>query len=77
MANRKLTADVIANESLMILENELGILSTFYRPYEDEYDKTVNGYRKGATISIRRLPTSPSAPARRWICRTSSKARSP
>lgn len=54
MANRKLTADVIANESLMILENELGILSTFYRPYEDEYDKTVNGYRKGATISIRR-----------------------
>jgi hypothetical protein len=54
MANTTLTADIIAKEALVILENELGVLNTFHRAFEDEYDSTVNGYKKGATISIRR-----------------------
>lgn len=54
MANTTLTADIIAKEALVMLENELGVLNTFHRAFEDEYDNTVNGYKKGATISIRR-----------------------
>jgi hypothetical protein len=54
MANTALTADVIASEALVILENELGFLDTIHRAYEDEFDKNVNGYKKGDTISIRR-----------------------
>src|SRR5687767_3869751 len=54
MSNTTLTADVIAKEALVMLENELGVLNTFHRAFEDEYDQTVNGYKKGATISIRR-----------------------
>lgn len=54
MSNTTLTADVIAKEALAILENDLGVLGTFHRAMEDEYDSTVNGYKKGATVSIRR-----------------------
>lgn len=54
MANTTLTADVIAKSALAILDNELGVLDTFYRAPEDEYSDKVNGYKKGATISIRR-----------------------
>lgn len=54
MPNTTLTADVIAKEALVILENELGVLDTFYRAPEEEYSESVNGYKKGSTISIRR-----------------------
>ena len=54
MANRPLTADIIANEALLVLTNNLGVLDTFYRAHEDEFDKRVNGYRIGDTLSIRR-----------------------
>jgi hypothetical protein len=54
MANTTLTADIIAKEALAILENDLGVLNTFHRPYEDEFSKSVNGYKVGSTISIRR-----------------------
>lgn len=54
MANRALTADVICKEALLMLENELGVLNTFYRAHEDEFSSEVNGYKKGATVSIRR-----------------------
>src|SRR5262245_30859340 len=54
MANRPLTADIIANEALLVLTNNLGVLDTFYRAHEEEFDKRVNGYRIGDTISIRR-----------------------
>lgn len=54
MSSTALTADVIASEALVILENELGFLDTIHRAYEDEFDKNVNGYKKGETISIRR-----------------------
>jgi hypothetical protein len=54
MANTTLTADVIAKEALAILENELGVLKTLHRAYEDEFTNSVNGYKFGDTISIRR-----------------------
>lgn len=54
MSNTTLTADIIAKEALAILENDLGVLNTFYRPYENEFSKSVNGYKVGETISIRR-----------------------
>jgi len=54
MANTTLTADIVAKEALMILENELVMANNVHRAYEDEYDKRINGYRVGETISIRR-----------------------
>jgi len=54
MANTSLTADVIAKEALAILDNELGWLDKIHRAHESEYSETVNGYKKGSTISIRR-----------------------
>ncbi|MEK1931857.1 MAG: P22 phage major capsid protein family protein [Pararhizobium sp.] len=54
MANTTLTADIIAKEALMILDNNLVMAKQVYRGYEDEYAKNVNGYTVGDTISIRR-----------------------
>lgn len=54
MANTTLTADVVAKIALPILENELGILNKMYRAHESEFDSTVNGYKKGDTVRIRR-----------------------
>lgn len=56
MANRTLTADVIAKVALPILENELGWMGTLHRAHEEEYSEQVNGYKKGATISVERPP---------------------
>ena len=54
MANTTLTADVIAKEALVILENDLSVLETLHRAHEDEFDQKVNGYKIGSTLSIRR-----------------------
>ena len=54
MANTTLTADVIAKEALMILNNELGVLNTLHRAHESEFSNSVNGYKIGDTLSIRR-----------------------
>ena len=54
MANTKLTADVVAAEALMLLDNNLVMANQVYRGYESEYSTNVNGYKKGATIRIRR-----------------------
>lgn len=54
MSNTTLTADVIAKEALAILENEFGWLNKVHRAYEDEFSNSVNGYKIGDTISIRR-----------------------
>jgi hypothetical protein len=54
MANRTLTADVIAKEAVQILENSCVMGKLVYRGYEDEFGTKVNGYEKGETISIRR-----------------------
>lgn len=54
MSNTTLTADVVAKTALAILDNELGVLKTVHRAYEDEFSNQVNGYKIGDTISIRR-----------------------
>lgn len=52
--NTTLTADIIAKEALMHLENNLVFAKQVYRGYENEFSKKVNGYEVGETISIRR-----------------------
>jgi hypothetical protein len=54
MANTTLTADIIAKEALSILDNELGWLKKLHRAHEEEFSQSVNGYKVGDTISIRR-----------------------
>ena len=54
MANTSLTADVVAKEALIILENELGVLKRMHRAHESEFSNSVNGYKIGDTLSIRR-----------------------
>ncbi len=53
MANTVLNPDIIANEAVMILENNCVFGKLFYRGYEDEFD-SVNGYKVGSTIRVRR-----------------------
>lgn len=54
MANTTLTASIIASEALKVLENNLVMANLVYRDYEGEYNKNVNGYKVGDTITIRR-----------------------
>jgi hypothetical protein len=54
MSNTTLTADVVAKAALAILDNELGVVKTFHRAYEEEFSNQVNGYKIGDTLSIRR-----------------------
>jgi hypothetical protein len=54
MANTTLTADIIAKEAVMILENECVMGKLVHRGYEDEFNNNVNGYKPGETVSIRR-----------------------
>lgn len=54
MSNTTLTADIIAKEAVMILENELVMANLVHRGYEEEFTKKVNGYTVGETVSIRR-----------------------
>ena len=54
MSNTTLTADIVAKASLAVLDNELGVLDTFYRDVEDEFATSVNGYKSGASVRIRR-----------------------
>lgn len=54
MANTMLTASIIAREALMILENNLVIANKVYRGYEQEFDKNINGYKVGDTVTIRK-----------------------
>ena len=54
MSNTTLTADIIAKEAVMILENELVMANLVHRGYEEEFTNKVNGYTVGETISIRR-----------------------
>lgn len=54
MPNTTLTASIVAKASLAILENELTMANAVYRGYEGEFDKKVNGYEVGDTITIRK-----------------------
>lgn len=52
MSNSLLTNDIICNEALMMLENEMVTSQLVHRGYEEEFEKNVNGYKRGDTISI-------------------------
>ena len=54
MSNTTLTADIIAKEAVAILENNCVAGKLVYRGYENEFDKNINGYKVGETVSIRR-----------------------
>jgi hypothetical protein len=54
MSNTTLTADIIAKEALMVLDNELVMANLVHRGYEEEFSNKVNGYTVGETVSIRR-----------------------
>jgi hypothetical protein len=52
MVNTTLTASIVAKAAVGILENELTMAGLVYRGYEDEFDKKINGYQVGDTITI-------------------------
>lgn len=54
MANSVLNPSIIAKAAVRILENELVFAKQVYRGYESEFEKSVNGYKVGQTISIRK-----------------------
>lgn len=54
MANRTLTASIIAKEAVMVLDNELVMAKKVFRGYEEEFSDKPNGYTVGDTISVRR-----------------------
>lgn len=54
MANSVLTTSIIAAEAIDVLNNNLVSAGLIYRAYEDEFDKRVNGYKPGSTITIRK-----------------------
>jgi hypothetical protein len=54
MSNTTLTADIIAAEAIRVLDNNCVMGNLVYRGYEEEFDKKVNGYTVGETISVRR-----------------------
>lgn len=54
MSNTLLTADIVAKEAVMQLENNLVMAKKVYRGYESDFAQKINGYEPGETISIRR-----------------------
>jgi hypothetical protein len=54
MANRVLTADIVAKEAVQQLENICVMGGLVHRAYEEEFDKNVNGFTIGESISVRR-----------------------
>src|SRR5262249_18810175 len=54
MPNTILNTNILAAEAVLQLENEMVMGSRVYRGYEEEFDKKVNGYDVGDTISIRK-----------------------
>ena len=54
MANRQLTADIIAKTAVAILDNNLVFAKRVFRGYEEDFGMTPNGYKVGQTISIRK-----------------------
>lgn len=54
MPNNIITPSKVAKEALLILENNLVMPKLMYRGYEDEFTNAQNGYKTGASVSIRR-----------------------
>lgn len=52
--NTTLTASIVAKAAVGILENELTMANLVYRGYENEFDKKINGYSIGDTITIQK-----------------------
>ncbi|MEE9573553.1 MAG: P22 phage major capsid protein family protein, partial [Candidatus Neomarinimicrobiota bacterium] len=54
MANTTLTASVIAKEAILQLHNHLVMGKQVFRGYEEEFNKSINGYERGNSISVKR-----------------------
>jgi hypothetical protein len=54
VANTILNPSIIAQTAVRILENELVMGRNVYRGFEEEFDRRINGYEVGDTISIRK-----------------------
>jgi hypothetical protein len=54
MANTTLSASIIAAEAVEILDNQLVMGKNVFRGYEEEFDKRINGYTVGDTLTIRK-----------------------
>lgn len=54
MANRQLTADIVAKAAVAILDNNLVWGQRVFRGYQEDFNLAPNGYKVGDTISIRR-----------------------
>ena len=54
MPNTVLTASIIAKAAVKILDNELVMARLAYRDFESEFNKSVNGYKVGSTVTVRR-----------------------
>lgn len=54
MVNTTLTASIIAKAAVGVLENELVMAGKVFRGFEDEFDKKVNGYTIGDTVTIKK-----------------------
>lgn len=54
MANTILTSAIIAETAVKILENETVMAGLVHRGYESEFDNRTNGYKPGASVSIRK-----------------------
>ena len=54
MANKTLTAAIIAKTAVLQLDNNMVMAKQVFRGYEEEFSKSVNGYEVGSSISIKR-----------------------
>lgn len=54
MANDLKVQDIIAKEAMFHLKNSLVLAKLVNRGYEDEFAKEVNGFKKGATVRVKR-----------------------
>ena len=48
-----LTADIVAKEALMLLENNLVMGNLVHRGYRDEFGKDIRGAKPGTSVRIR------------------------
>ena len=54
MANTTLTASIIAKAAVLQLDNNLVMAKQVFRGYEEEFNKNINGYEVGSSISVKR-----------------------
>tara|TARA_Y100000310_G_scaffold67277_1_gene62570 strand:- start:10243 stop:11484 length:1242 start_codon:yes stop_codon:yes gene_type:complete len=54
MANTLLTASIVAKAAVLQLDNNLVMARKVYRGYEEEFNKDINGYEVGASITVKR-----------------------